>query len=745
MNPHKRSEQDLSNLSDLETPLPPLQRCKGTSNFSRLLSRRQQARSFENRLSTTKSRRSASNVSENSQILYMSASKLGKNRREVGRSFSSMANGRSIDGSADITHKRQDTSEDANFRYAIDREISEWQYVCQTGRPYWWSPESKYGRLQKLQQRMASEHDTDTQPLIMKTSSKAQSDIRRQTVSDSYLAEPSTFNDLAHLIAVQLLGACFTLPPDSITAVRPEYTRNEDGIAILKDPQMISSLRMHTHFRYSPSFGHQARNTSPVQLWPGRFDGPKSSYSPGQSNTGCTTPNIGTSSPCYRRPRLQRAPHNTEGSDTRHRMQDDEDYIRTCCDNSSLDPTVGACAWYRREGVHDSNERSFTLPHMPCASGRRTPTHSPERSRAGRDASRSAGSRAVKTNYMLQPVIRSEPHHVFIQPVRELVVKRWRKFRRRFSGSLHSSLPTGRSEEADSGSESSTNEVSSPLPSSGAKARRRRAQERGDIHSSSVDSTPHYNTPMSGHLSPANDERPQTIRNDSQNTTPTFRLADPLTAAASFVEAERTQLQSSGPSSPSDIPTPNSMSTLGFGRSTASSTLATCGTSHARSEMSSLPANSMMNTPSPGYSFSSQRSQTRPRRRSMLSEVYTPADLESPSSLSSGSQKPPYERNALSAMGSALASPQEEVKPRWPAGRHIDQVLSSPGPAILPTLGELTTSSTPARPRMSRTSTTGTQIFTPNEDTVEIDGLPVGPSREIWGAKRGRREHTYLY
>jgi hypothetical protein len=636
-------------------------------------------------------------------------------------------------------------------RHIIDREISEWQYVCQSGRPYWWSPHSKYARLQKLQQRMASDQDPEIRMYTVKTAPKLQPDVRRQAVSDSYLADPSTVHDLAHLIAVQLLGACFTLPPEAITAITPEYTRNEDGVSVLKDPQLISSLRMHTYFRYSPSFGHQARNTSPVQVWPERFDGPKSGSSPVRSNTGSSTPNIGTSSPCSRRPRLHRALHNTEESETRHGRDDDgdEDYVRTCCNNNKLDPTVGACAWYRREGVHDSNKRSFTLPHMPGATNRRYPTHTLEPSREEHKISPSGGPRAAKTNYRLQPVIRSEPHHVFIQPVRELVVKRWRNFRRRFSGSLHSSLPAGGSEDADSASESSASEVSNPVLSSGAKVRRLRAQERGDIHSSSVDGIPHYNTPMSGHLSPSNNELAHPTRNDSQNPIPTFRLADPLFAAASLVAAERKRLQSSGPSSPWIVTTPDSISSRGYGRSIIFSAMATCGIGQTRSEMSSLPANSKLSTPSSTYSFSSQRSLVRSTRRSMLSEVCTPEDLRSLESSGPGSLKAPFDRSALSAVGSAPPSPQEEMKPSYLfVGRQIDRVLSSPGSTIpgstiLPSLEELRASA-PKRPRVSRTSTSGTQVFTPNEDGVEIDGLPVGPARDLWGVKGSRRERTYL-
>ena len=44
------------------------------------------------------------------------------------------------------------------------------------------------------------------------------------------------------------------------------------------------------------------------------------------------------------------------------------------------------------------------------------------------------------------------------------------------------------------------------------------------------------------------------------------------------------------------------------------------------------------------------------------------------------------------------------------------------------------------RPGLSRTSTSGTQIFTPEADGMELDGLPVGPDRSHWTGEGGRRE-----
>jgi len=121
----------------------------------------------------------------------------------------------------------------------------------------------------------------------------------------------------------------------------------------------------------------------------------------------------------------------------------------------------------------------------------------------------------------------------------------------------------------------------------------------------------------------------------------------------------------------------------------------------------------------------------------MLSEVCTPDDFQN---IGVEDDKEAVEKSILRAVGSTLVSPKEEVVPstsqaKKPIRRNSSVVyfgVSGFGGFIAP-----------QRPRISRTSTSGTQIFTPNEDGIELDGLPVGPEKEIW-AKGGRRERTYL-
>ena len=51
------------------------------------------------------------------------------------------------------------------------------------------------------------------------------------------------------------------------------------------------------------------------------------------------------------------------------------------------------------------------------------------------------------------------------------------------------------------------------------------------------------------------------------------------------------------------------------------------------------------------------------------------------------------------------------------------------------------------RPSIVRTSTSGTQVFTPSGDGVELDGLPTGPPSETWndqGQGNKRKERSFL-
>jgi hypothetical protein len=146
-------------------------------------------------------------------------------------------------------------------------------------------------------------------------------------------------------------------------------------------------------------------------------------------------------------------------------------------------------------------------------------------------------------------------------------------------------------------------------------------------------------------------------------------------------------------------------------------------------------------SPTLSYSYSPRKTANRDRRRSMLSEVCTPEDFQ-PASRASGAA----ERSILSAVGSALASPKEEAPQNLGMQirrqEHEDATAGSTYD-LFNSVADLRVSHR-ERPGFPRTSTSGTQVFTPESDGVELDGLPVGPDRSRWARKGGRRERTYL-
>ncbi|CAL3969635.1 unnamed protein product [Diplocarpon coronariae] len=690
-------------------------RTSSTSDFSKLLQQDGAGSIFRSRV------RSQTNGSENSQILYMASPKFS--RRSARKSLSSVGNQpeRKFDGSSE----EKEIARDEVSWNIIDQEIHEWQYVCQTGRPYWWSPESRYTRLKKLQPRRhgpgpglwMEERDGHPKPGFAD---------KRRAVSDNYFCDPNSVHDLAHLIAIQLLGACFTLPPDHIFGIpSPHYALHT--YARLPDPRMISSLRMHTQFRYTPSFGHQARNPSPVQAWPRHY---------GASSPGLSYPatGIGESSAAVERPSRRRTVNTTDGSASGVSSESDKEATGLL----AISATVGVDGYGSTRSA--ARNRTSKRPSNQRPHGRSYQRSS--RSEWMLSFPEEASALQKRSKYSLEPVLRSEPHHVFIQPVRELVVKRWSNFKRRLSGSLHSSLPMKASEEQDS-------EHGSAVLSSDAKTRRLIAQERGDIHSSSISSTsPHYNTPNSRNASPSGQQK-------TDFSLPTFRLSNAkisesaLAAADKRLAAAALQMTTSPrPSytSPSDssIQSPQSLSSL-------TPPLRPPVPIHSPSRFA----------PAVSKSISPRRNI---KRKSMLSEMYTPDDIITGQPVSEG--------YALSAPASTVISPLELPPSRLRQGL---STASSPGQVathqirhhVSPrsngqstsaqevasdqsrSLNNVISSWVPSnpvreqRPRLERMSTSGTQVFTPQDDGIELDGLPVGPGSHLW-TDATRRERTYL-
>ena len=697
----------------LHASMQALPRTRKSWNLSKSLNSVQRGdRRSENIGRPKTERRASSKSSQQSDALYMAPL---KRSRKLDGSLSSIGNTRAsqID---ENHHSDLNGSEETELLSwnIIDREISEWQYTCRTGRPYWWSAESR-------QQPSMPEGEIfrGSSPAIwtrrLDSHLLPRYEHRRRSVSDSYLANPKSRQELASLIAVQLLGACFTLSPENL--------QHGNGIYLPKVPYLplISSLRMHTQFRYSPCFGHQARDTSPSSIEQdsqGLFEYMSPLVSPplGALSTGPQTPEIATSGNNTKRHRMRRTLHVTEESEGLSQVRSDP-YLTSARVRQEDNP-LHDCR--RKLSARQSRQLRDSISVL-CGS------HSHETNIGSEAADGSTGEHqshsrcARNTNYTLYPVIRSEPHPVFVQPVKEMVVKRWQGFRRRFGGSLHSPLLISDSEDlvpTPSDSELSGS-CRSPASNDG-KSRRRRARERGDIHSSSVDSTPHYNTPKSGVMSPRDDGAGLREMSTSQYFLP-FQGHDQLSPRDSRRGKDESSISRSSLDIAANPPErPHAC--------TSKSAPAIIDKTATQAECDGVV--------SPSLTFSPRHKRSRRRNRSMLSEVWTPDDIPEDASEDHGLDK---SLNHTFRIHSPTSPASDVEGIEWPFPHPEDDANSM----------EHKSSRRKTRgPRPGRTSRSGSQIFKSAEDGVELNGLPVGPGKEAWDRPNdshgNRRERSFL-
>jgi hypothetical protein len=79
--------------------------------------------------------------------------------------------------------------------------------------------------------------------------------------------DSEVFSDLVHLIVLHLLASCYTALPTSSADNLPIYEQRTT-------PALITSLRLHSRYRYSPAAGHHARESSETASWPGLYAKP---------------------------------------------------------------------------------------------------------------------------------------------------------------------------------------------------------------------------------------------------------------------------------------------------------------------------------------------------------------------------------------------------------------------------------------------------------------------------------------
>lgn len=211
-------------------------------------------------------------ASDQDSPLYISPKKARRRQRQ---SLSAISN-RSIitDYEAEISSRLASRLNREKLSWeTINAEILEWQTVCRTGRPSWWSPASRWTRQQRARSRTSRDlagfggagYDDlgDNWPT---PAQRFEQGKRKGT--------PNT-DEQAFITAVQLLSVSFTLPVKQFENYKSStslYFANLSSGGV-PDARLISSLRMHTDNRWSPAFGHEARSTSPEYLRNGTHSG----------------------------------------------------------------------------------------------------------------------------------------------------------------------------------------------------------------------------------------------------------------------------------------------------------------------------------------------------------------------------------------------------------------------------------------------------------------------------------------
>lgn len=629
----------------------------------------------------------------------------------------------------------------------INSEILEWQTVCRTGQPSWWSPASRWTRQRRARSRtsrdIASFGGVECDGLGDNWTTPAQLFEQQKHISKG----SSNTQEQAFITAVQLLSVSFTLPVKQFENYKNSAmyfsSLASDGVP---DARLISSLRMHTDYRWSPAFGHEARSTSPEYLRKATHGGELPLASLGDAPLSLDLSHSGRRRRSKRKRKRHRVRYVTPADTSR------QEHVGNV-DGQRPNPDLRSFASNSVEGSFGDSMKSHLVPGRSSHSCPVSPTLTAKeiRSRATRlrhhlptqveideppKETPQPRWQLESSRYTLEPAIRSEPHPVFIQPVKELVVKSWQTFRKKLDNTLGRGCPDPRGTSApfNNGQMSlSWPALVGPSASSWAVQRRRNARERHDIYSSSVESSPRYNSLTSGTSSDASSQ----IRTDSVMTPPAARKPSPLAEVVHAAEGKKHPA----------------------GSSQSFPSLTSKSTSDADSESSSprtIPRNAAGffigkgGGSGPNHTMPTfvplRGSNRRARRRSMLSEVSTPyGDITLTEA----------EQLMMERSGNNVAAATERLKPssstKFPAGTMCEVGPESHRLAKCRSLDALTerdlyftgdSQNMPGRAeghelavgksRLQRISSAGTTVITPSDDSVEVD---------IWdeGDRKGKR------
>lgn len=220
------------------------------------------------------------------------------------------------------------------------------------------------------------------------------------------------------MISVQLLASCFTPPQDMNTLTLPScwYPKENQTDDNWLSTTLVSSLRQHTQWKYSPAFGHQARNNSTASL---------SEKDDALSREALLAEPVSLN----RRLRQKEDGATKESIDMkrcrRSEMSGDEPKYRRL-----LSARFGT-----RLRKSEKSASSQRVPQEPFSYGPGTsnPRGMVEQNNVLK-VIRDLRVRKLNNDVhrrSLEPVLRSEDHPVFVQPVKDYVMRRCRVFRSR--------------------------------------------------------------------------------------------------------------------------------------------------------------------------------------------------------------------------------------------------------------------------------------------------------------------------
>lgn len=230
---------------------------------------------------------------------------------------------------------------------------------------------------------------------------------------------------LITIIAIQLLASCFTLSQGLSAYSSQSTSYNSGGYADATsfDPRLVSSLRLDTQYQHSPALGHYGRDVSVALPWP-------------ETNMGLSHERYHTRATARHKKRRPDkgikdiVSGDGEGGYKREQSTSHEGNIgrwfQSCGDEESINisPDIPVCG-RRKDRIFGRPRRFVGSPPTELSPSAMTEfgssVLSPEYSRADHIEMQDEGHR-----WSFQPILRSEAHPVFVQPVKEYVIRRWR-------------------------------------------------------------------------------------------------------------------------------------------------------------------------------------------------------------------------------------------------------------------------------------------------------------------------------